>query len=867
MVGLWPVLDRKAAFEGARELLRDGRSCGVVLVGTAGVGKTTMARELVGSLTGEARWIVGTESTQSIPLGAFAPHLARTTSRDPVVALRAVRDVLAEDGSAPDGGAAIVGVDDAHLLDEFSAGLVHQLAVGRDVRLVVTVRSGAPVPSAIEALWKDGLLTPFVVEPFTRAEMDEELHQVLGAPVERFSADAIWEASEGNPLFLRHLVEGALDGGTLRRSGGVWQLRGRPGVSAALASLLESRFARTPRDALDVVDYLAFCEPLELEVLSELVSRRSIEEAERLDLVRIRDVGNAHVVRLAHPLFGEVIRDRAGVLAAQRIKRRLVEVLRESPDPGVVTSMRIAELAVESGIEPDPELLVRGAEDAIAMASLELGARLAAAAVRRGGGFDAAFALGRALMWQGKGDDAEEVFAAVDPDELCEYDVARWLLTRVASLYLEAGRPQEAVALFRRERDRISDPMLAVSVVALDAVLHLYDRELGTAIALAREVEAAPEAHPWARASGVFAGVAALTVSGRGLEVGALAASAWEAISHGDGLLRFHIGYFEVLALTLVGRLSAAESTAARYREMAAGQPNSAALADVASGVVELTGGRLDDAAEHLTEALAVLDRETRSEWMLLAAVSLCQVRAAQGKGADAAAALAVAERNSGPELAFFDPLIDVARAWVAGSAGEVSAAVHAARRGADLAARSGQFAVEAIALDVATTFGDYTTASRLGELAAFVDGPFARVAAARAQALAKADGPALDALAAEFERTGTLLAAADTYAQAATAYSRSNDRRGELTSAAKAHWLASRCDGATTPALAKAARPLPLTDREREVAVLVGRGLSNKDIARRLVLSVRTVEGHIYRACEKLALSHRSDLAKLVRV
>ncbi len=161
-------------------------------------------------------------------------------------------------------------------------------------------------------------------------------------------------------------------------------------------------------------------------------------------------------------------------------------MLRESPDPGVVTSMRIAELAVESGIEPDPELLVRGAEDAIAMASLELGARLAAAAVRRGGGFDASFALGRALMWQGKGDDAEEVFAAVDPDELCEYDVARWLLTRVASLYLEAGRPQEAVALFRRERDRISDPMLAVSVVALDAVLHLYDRELGTAIALAR---------------------------------------------------------------------------------------------------------------------------------------------------------------------------------------------------------------------------------------------------------------------------------------------------------------------------------------------------------------------------------------------
>ncbi|GAB2649599.1 LuxR C-terminal-related transcriptional regulator [Prescottella soli] len=867
MVGLWPVLDRKTVFRGAEELLRDGRSCGVVLVGTAGVGKTTMARELVGSLTGDARWIVGTESTQNIPLGAFAPHLARTTSRDPVVALRAARDVLAEDGLAPDGGVGIVGVDDAHLLDEFSAGLVHQLAVGRDARLVVTVRSGAPVPAAIEALWKDGLLTPFVVPPFTREEMDDELSAVLGAPVERFSADAIWEESEGNPLFLRHLVEGALDGGTLRKSGGVWQLRGQPAISPELASLLESRFARTPKDALDVVDYLAFCEPLELEVLSELVSRRSIEEAERMDLVRVRDVGHSHVVRLAHPLFGEVIRDRAGVLASQRIKRRLVEVLRESPDPGVVTSMRIAELAMESGVEPDPQLLVRGAEDAIAMCSLEQGARLATAAVRLGAGFDASFALGRALMWQGMGDEAESVFAEVDPDELCEYDVARWLLTRVASLYLEAGRPREAVELFERERGRITDPMLRVSVVALDAVLHLYDRRLGEAIALAREVEAAPEAHPWARASGVFAGVAALTVSGRGFEVGALASSAWEAISHGDGLLRFHIGYFEVQALTLVGQLAAAQDTAARYRDLAAGQPNSAALADVASGVVELTSGQLNDAATHLTEALAVLDRKTRSEWMLLAAVSLCQVRAAQGRPEDAAAALVIAERNSGPELAFFDPLVDVARAWVAGAAGEVSAAVHAARHAAELAAQSGQFAVETLALDVATTFGDYSTVERLGALEALVDGPFAKVATARARALAKADGPALDALAAEFERVGALLAAADTFAQAATAYSRSNDRRGELAAAAKAHWLSSRCDGATTPALAKAARPLPLTDREREVAVLVGRGLSNKDIARRLVLSVRTVEGHIYRACEKLALSHRSDLAKLVQV
>ncbi|HEY5857851.1 MAG TPA: helix-turn-helix transcriptional regulator [Aldersonia sp.] len=41
---------------------------------------------------------------------------------------------------------------------------------------------------------------------------------------------------------------------------------------------------------------------------------------------------------------------------------------------------------------------------------------------------------------------------------------------------------------------------------------------------------------------------------------------------------------------------------------------------------------------------------------------------------------------------------------------------------------------------------------------------------------------------------------------------------------------------------------PLPLTARESEIAKLVAQGLSNKEIADRLTVSVRTVEGHIYR-------------------
>jgi len=52
------------------------------------------------------------------------------------------------------------------------------------------------------------------------------------------------------------------------------------------------------------------------------------------------------------------------------------------------------------------------------------------------------------------------------------------------------------------------------------------------------------------------------------------------------------------------------------------------------------------------------------------------------------------------------------------------------------------------------------------------------------------------------------------------------------------------------------------LTTREREVAVLAGRGLSNREIAGRLFLSVRTVESHVYLARRKLGAATRRELA-----
>ncbi len=56
-----------------------------------------------------------------------------------------------------------------------------------------------------------------------------------------------------------------------------------------------------------------------------------------------------------------------------------------------------------------------------------------------------------------------------------------------------------------------------------------------------------------------------------------------------------------------------------------------------------------------------------------------------------------------------------------------------------------------------------------------------------------------------------------------------------------------------------------PLSKREQQVADLVARGFSNKDIAGELVISQRTAEGHVAKIMDKLGVSSRSQVAAWV--
>ncbi|HET8569037.1 MAG TPA: helix-turn-helix transcriptional regulator, partial [Candidatus Limnocylindria bacterium] len=60
----------------------------------------------------------------------------------------------------------------------------------------------------------------------------------------------------------------------------------------------------------------------------------------------------------------------------------------------------------------------------------------------------------------------------------------------------------------------------------------------------------------------------------------------------------------------------------------------------------------------------------------------------------------------------------------------------------------------------------------------------------------------------------------------------------------------------------ASASSTLGLTPREREVAALIAAGMTNRQIAERLVIAERTAEGHVERIREKLSFNSRTEIA-----
>ena len=285
-------------------------------------------------------------------------------------------------------------------------------------------------------------------------------------------------------------------------------------------------------------------------------------------------------------------------------------------------------------------------------------------------------------------------------------------------------------------------------------------------------------------------------------------------------------------------------------------------------GLVAKAEGRVATAEAWLREAVALLDEQDPYRFMRWCLAELASVAALAGDQEAAVGWLDRADARAGEANRYFDPWVELDKAWVAAAAGELTRAVDLATRAADMARASKQFTFEAVALyDVARLGAPAGVRQRLEELAGLLEGRLAAVLASSAVALAADDGAALDRVGAAFQDLGALLLAVEAKAAAARAHRAAGRDASANASQERAAALAAACQGARTPGLGPAMPVSVLTPREREVAMLAAAHTSSREIATRLHLSVRTVDNHLGRVYAKLGVSSRAQLATLLEV
>jgi len=300
----WPFTGRESELDVVRASLGAGRD-GVVVTGPVGCGKSRLVAEATRG-TGCAR-VAGTPETRHIRFAAFAHLVPGTASlHDAWQHLSDVRLLV---------------VDDAHLLDDASAALVHQLAVHGRTRLVVVTTDGAPAPAAVSRLWTGDLLPRLTLEPLSREDTAHLLSAAPGAAgLEPLTVNRLHHLCQGDLRLLRDLVDAVRERGLLSRVDGTdgWAWRGPLPVTATVRERTARLLGRSCPAERETLQRLAFAEPLPVDPERDALDLRALEQLEADGLVRVDDRG---AVRLAHPLHGPVLRATAGRLRARRLTR------------------------------------------------------------------------------------------------------------------------------------------------------------------------------------------------------------------------------------------------------------------------------------------------------------------------------------------------------------------------------------------------------------------------------------------------------------------------------------------------------------------------------------------------------------------
>jgi len=853
----WPLAGRD---DELRQLSGGSARSGVLLAGDAGVGKTRLLRETLALEKKRGtpiRSVVATRSASAIEFGALAHLLPAVDAQSRLQLLQHLMAKLTEPHER-----LLLGVDDAHLLDEGSATLVHMLARTPDVRLIVTIRRGEPASDAVTALWKDGLLDRLDLPPLDPDTVRRLAESSLGGPLASSAAAELVRLSGGNPQFLREILLNARHESALIQENGAWYWNGHLGPGTRISELVAQRLDHLDPDERELVYAIALSEPLALPVAERLADMHMLESLEQHSIVAVE----GGTVRLTHPLIGEVLRASPGARTT-RLRRDLADATEAA---GAVDEdlIRYVLLRLDSNGSVSAERLASAialAETRFDHATVE---RFARVAIDAGGGFDPRLSLARALSGLRRTTEADEAFrkAAAVADSV---DARMRLVVEEAQhRFFQVGDREGAAEQTRQATIDAPTPDWRDKLDSLSAVWAGMRGDFGAGIALGEEMHKRTDASASARVTVYIVSTIAQIMSG---QIDAAAGPLQEALAlepeaHDASLPPYLLRLNMVHAAANSGRLEEAEQSArAAFREAAErGIADVTGASAVVLGEVLALRGLIREAADAYADG-----RERCAEYDPFGTLDH-----GRAMGAVTSAWLGNAGAAEGllgaidPERRADDVRVgihaDRAAAWVLALGGDVQGASEAVVAGAHRAIEGSHLVWGGLLLHDATRLGaPEMVVDYLISLAGNVDGALVRTLADHTVATVALDADAIYAAASELRGLGALLLAAEAYAQSAGAFRDLGLEASARRSGAQAASLLDLCGDCSTPALIGLLDPL--TRREREVAMRAARGAKSSDIAAQLGIGVRTVDNHLGSVYSKLDVDGRRQLAELL--
>jgi len=862
----WPLIGRDEELDRITSLWSNRMSPAAAVVADAGVGKSRLAREAVAAADragAMACWVQGTRSAATVPLAACAELLPpEARADDPLLQLQRTARTLREQAA---GRPIVIAVDDAQRLDPASAALILQLANTGTAFILATVRSSEPCPDAVQSLWKDAGAERLELQPLSEGHTSELIEAILGGPAEQRARHWIYGSSQGNVLYTHELVRAARTSGAFVSVDGYWRLTRRPAPSSSLTELIGGRLAELDDDERRVIELLALGEPIRLHELVSLAGAKAATSMEARGMVAVDGLGQRATIRLAHPLYGDVVRASMPAIRAAQTRRDLAQCVQARPDHSRENALLVARWLLDAGDPVPRELTMEAGVAAIADGDPELGEHLGRIALDEGGDIQAALLVARACAIRQRYEEAEAVLAPLEGAIETQDAAIAYLHQRVAGLIWGLRRPRDGVALVTRATEWWDEPGWRRRLTPLRVRGLATTIDSRTAAAASGEALADDALEPEVRRQVEVVHATHLFGAGQVGTACELLARLRPPIP-----LRDEVDELAMVASSIAGiesgwAIDEVERFMRRtlreairtYDELAAG------VSATTLGGLCLLRGRYVDAARWLREGILHLEYHDPFSTVKCCHALVAGVAYFLGDREGVAAAMERCRTTITGELLDTERAYVVrGEAWLAMVQGDPLRAQRLLLEGAEGYTRAPLYAAQL-----------YHEAMRAGAPPRRVHPPLAAlrgkcdarlVVAYMDDAAARAggDGKAVLTCADEFEDIGALRHASECAAAAAEIFAQDGRHDSARRAAARSGELHSRCQGGFAPEI-RGLEPdaFSLTNRERQLVELAAQGLSNAEIADQFVLSVRTVESHLYRAMQKLGVTDRRDL------